>query len=102
MWIFMSDSFLSVVENKDDPSLLHVRARKRDDLKLLFPKAHITKTPEGDYPFRCDVDRQDFAEVIVDQILDISYTNFKGSVRDGRRHDAYMDVWTAMRAWQRD
>ena len=101
MWIFMSNSFLSVVQNKDDATLLHVRARKRDDLKLLFPQAFITKTPDGDYPFRCDVGREVFAQALVNEIDQIDYTNFKASVKDRRRHDAYMDVWTAMRSWQR-
>jgi hypothetical protein len=74
MWLFMNKSFLSIVD-KDDPSgkTLLVRAR---------------------------VDREQMANATADSIRNIDYKNFKSTVSDPDRHDAYLDVWSAMYAFQ--
>lgn len=102
MWIFLNNAFVSAVQNYNDPDQLVVRARKRNDLVELFPHRPIISTPSNDYAFRCYVDKHDLAKVVVDRILGIDYSNFKASVPDRYRHDAYMDVWTAMWRWQND
>lgn len=35
-------------------------------------------------------------------VEDLDYGNFKGSVADPARHDAYLDVWTQMVRAQRN
>jgi hypothetical protein len=43
MWIVLSDAFLSVVADKDEPSgpRLLVPARRQGDIKRLFPEAEF-------------------------------------------------------------
>ena len=37
MWIFLSDSFLSIVAHRDKPGVLLVRARRAGDIEAVFP-----------------------------------------------------------------
>jgi hypothetical protein len=101
MWIATDRGFYSVVSNHDDPSLLTVRARVRDDLLALnFPVA-ITATPERDYPYRVVVSREQWKHVLATMIDEQDYGNFKHAVetRQGTdRHDIYLGVWGALAA----
>lgn len=76
MWIFLSNSFLSIVD-KGDPSgaTLLVRAR---------------------------IDRKVVAKTIAAELQSVRYANFKSTVKDRRRHDAYLEVWDAMMDYQSD
>jgi hypothetical protein len=38
--------------------------------------------------------------VLHDQVMNLSWSNFKGAVKAKKRHDAYMNVWSAMYAVQ--
>jgi hypothetical protein len=95
MWIYLNSSFLSIVENSEDPSMLHVRARREGDIEEVFPDSNVTETPDGDYKYRTDLSRDDVAEAIARNINGINYTNFKNSIDDEVRHDVYMDLWSA-------
>jgi len=109
MWIMMADSFLSIVDPKgayDGSSgpiskTLLVRARIAGDIEAVFPNAKVSKTPGRDYLFRAMIDREEVAAAILNRVRNISASNFKGSVRDKQRHDAYLKVWAAMEAEQR-
>ena len=95
MWIAMNDSFVSIVDNGQGPEgTLTVRARAKSDLVALgfMP----IETPSRDYPFRAFVPRERVAKIIADRLSSINYGNFKGSVGDRDRHDAYYDIWSAM------
>lgn len=102
MWIIMKDAFLSIVEpEKVSPksprsAMLLVRARLPRDIGAVFPDARVIMTPERDYMFRAFIDRRAVALAIADRLTDVDYHNFKGSVHETERHDAYMDVWAAM------
>jgi|ERR1700733_5501174 len=100
MWIFLPDSFLSVVENFNDSSKLLVRGRRKGDIEKIFPSAEIKHTPEGDYAFRASIDRALVANTIAKQIMDINYPNFKNEVTDHVRHAAYLDIWQTMWNYQ--
>lgn len=101
MWIFLSDSYLSIVD-KDDPSgqTLLVRARKGGDIEAVFPKAEVIEGGGTDYQFRARVDREQVAQAMADQVRGIRYGNFKATIKDRDRHDACMDVWSAMMRFQ--
>ena len=43
--------------------------------------------------------RQAVAQVL-DQVMGLQWSNFKGAVKGHKRHDAYMKVWRAMYAVQ--
>lgn len=97
MWIFLSDSFLSVVQYKQDPKYLLVRARYRGDISRIFgKKVPVVFSSATDYQYRAVLPRKTVAEVLKKQVLDITYENFKDSVEDPDRHAAYFQVWLSM------
>jgi hypothetical protein len=102
MWIFLSNSFLSIVD-KGDPggSTLLVRARKAGDIEAVFPHADVIQGGGTDYEFRARIDREEVAKVVADQVRAVTYPNFKSTVAERDRHDAYMHVWDAMYSFQK-
>jgi hypothetical protein len=96
MWIVANESFLSIVECKDDPSMLLVRARVEGDIERAFPDARVKITPRADYLYRAFIPRGEVASTIEEMVQGIDYLNFKNSVKDRVRHDAYLDVWRVM------
>jgi hypothetical protein len=101
MWIFTPDSFVSIVD-KGDPSgkTLLVRGRKKGDIERLFPGVEVQIGGGTDYGYRARVDREAVALKIADQVRNIDFPNFKNEVTEHDRHDAYLDVWKAMYAFQ--
>jgi hypothetical protein len=101
MWVMLSDSFLSIVTHRREPAVLMVRARQAGDIKRVFPRARVHATPQHDYGFRALVSREAVAKALAAQVRAIDYDNFKDSVPDAARHDAYLDVWGTMQGWGR-
>ncbi|HLO68934.1 MAG TPA: hypothetical protein VK188_18060 [Holophaga sp.] len=100
MWIFLNNAFLSIVDKGGDGSTLLVRARREGDLERVFPEAEVERTPHNDYRFRARIDRGTVARAVAEAVRAITYGNFKGSVKEPARHDAYMEVWSAMHDFQ--
>jgi hypothetical protein len=119
MWLFTTQGFFSVVaydERRDgnalplpdgvSPSeLLLVRARVFSDLTaaleaLQLPGSRAVSTPQGDYPFRCVLTREEWTRYLSEESERIDYANFKSRVMDlqGRtRHDLYLRMWSILR-----
>jgi hypothetical protein len=55
MWVFLNDSFLSIVARRDQPGMLLVRARKAGDIEAVFPEAQTRVDDMADYPHRAEV-----------------------------------------------
>lgn len=104
MWIFLNNAFVSAVAHRDKPDALMVRARLRGDLEAIFPDlaGQIEQTDRADYRFRVTITRERFAAVLADTARSIDYPNFKDSIADERRHDAYFRVWSVMRNAQEE
>ncbi len=99
MWLSLSDSFLSIVALEGpaaDPARLLVRARVAGDIERVFPAATVTHTPKHDYAYRSTLPRTVVATALAAAVEAINYTNFKNSVSDRARHDAYFECWDAM------
>lgn len=96
MWIFLSNSFISVVQKPGDTDMLTVRSRIEGDIERVFPDAKVQANKGTDYKYRAKVPREVVAKALHDQAMAVNYPNFKSSVKDRKRHDAYMDVWSAM------
>lgn len=98
MWLFTQHGMVSVVQHRDDPTLLLVRAREPEVLKELCPDKRIIKTPIADYRYRVMIDRDGFWDVMIGQINAIDYTNFKshlvGTVSPNT-YRAYEEVYYA-------
>lgn len=96
MWVMTNKSFVSIVEHRDDPDLLCVRGRFKGDVDQFLGKKVETETPNADYRFRAVATRTAVAERMLLAVGSIDYPNFKDSVREKWRHDAYLDVWGVM------
>ena len=96
MWIFLSSSFISVVQKPGDTDTLTVRARIKGDIENVFPDAKVEANKGTDYKFRSRVPREAVAKALHDQVIGVKYSNFKSSVKNTKRHEAYMNVWSAM------
>ena len=100
MWIFLPKSFISVVQKPGDTDTLTVRARIKGDIESVFPQAKVVVNQGTDYKYRARVPRAAVAQVLHDQVMNLDWSNFKGAVKAKKRHDAYMNVWSAMYAVQ--
>jgi hypothetical protein len=103
MWIMLSDSFVSIVVTPDTPrDHLLVRARSKGDIEKLFGAVKVTKTPKSDYLFRAFINKKLVTSTIASEIGRINYDNFKNTVVDDDRHDAYLRCWVAMHDFQKE
>lgn len=104
MWIFTTFGFFSAVEHRDDHKRLLVRGRVREDIEALSSALHETSefvqdTPDADYPYRIDVGKFEFAQLMAQSITSIDYDNFKNEVAQSQgysRAKLYGNVWGQM------
>ena len=61
MWIFFSNSMLSIVDKGGDGSTLLVRARRQEDMTRIFPQAQVQVGGGTDYLYRARIDREEVA-----------------------------------------
>jgi hypothetical protein len=104
MWLSLSDSFLSIVALAGptaNPRQLLIRARVAGDIERVFPEATVAHTPQADYACRTTLPRTRVATALAAAVQAIAYPNFKNSVSDQARHDAYLTCWEAMHDLQR-
>ena len=101
MWIAHSSGiggWLSIVSHKTQPECLMVRARAEEHITSLWPDAEIY-TPEGshDYQCRANITREEVAKVITEYIIsEITYPDFKSSVKGSDEKQAFNDIWDVM------
>jgi hypothetical protein len=105
MWIFTSTGFVSVVQHRDDPARLVVRARDRVSLEPLIARTGAEVNPwEGsDYAHRIVVDRGAFEAWLAEAARAIDYPNYKTSAlraRGGRFERTLHRVWDVMMEFQ--
>lgn len=99
MWLFLNDSFLSIVADRNSDKLL-VRARLPGDIERAFPGSEVVEGAGTDYRFRTWLAREVVADRLTQEAMSLAYTNFKSSVTQKDRHIAYMKVWSIMSDWQ--
>lgn len=100
MWVFLNNSFLSIVQKPGQTDTLTVRGRIRGDIERVFPDATVVENAGTDYKFRAVVKRADVAKAMSESVMNLTASNFKGSVKDPDRHDAYYRVWEVMNDYQ--
>lgn len=93
MWIFTNKGFISVVQKPCDTDTLTVRARVKGDIARVFPGTKETAGGGTDYAYRAMVPREVVAKAIHDQIMGITYDNFKNSIKDDDHHHLCNGVW---------
>lgn len=99
MWIFNNDSFVSVVEDWADSSMVYVRARRQIDIinfvgDLDIPY-EIKHTPKNDYHYRIHLSKNMLSKVLLDQASRIDYSNFKDSIDDNDLHHFAAETWNS-------
>ena len=99
MWIQFNNAFLSIVENRDNKLELLVRARVKGDIEkiflmLMFLKMIVQIINLG-HLFQKPV-----AAKMMFKMTDINYDNFKNSVKEIERKNAY-NVWIELRKLQK-
>lgn len=99
MWLFLNDSFLSIVAHREEADALLVRARRAGDIEAVFRDVPVLEQGGTDYRFRATVPAAEVAQAVAGRVRAIDYGNFKDSVPDRARHDAYLRVWDVMRRW---
>jgi len=100
MWILMNDAMLSIVRHTQQPGVMLVRARLAGDIERIFPAAQVVVGGGTEYRFRAVLLEAEVADAVSRRLLDINYGNFKASVREPKRHDAYFKVWSTMHRLQ--
>lgn len=95
MWVFMTDGFISVVEDFKEPEYLWLRSRTKGQLEKLYPDYKPSYTPDNDYAYRIKVPRESVALFLAEAVREINYTNFKNAIQDNEYHSACSKVWTA-------
>lgn len=112
MWLVTKHGFYSVVAHRDDPDLVLVRGRCRQDLEQLRSLSlelaeidleipEIVETPDADYACRIFMPRDTWETLAAILAMNIDYPNFKSEVHgDPERDAAYMQMWSAMRRFQ--
>lgn len=99
MWVFTNQSFLSVVQHRNDSNTLLVRSRIAGDIERAIPTAEVFEGDCCDYRYRAFVPRAAFVEFLDRSVEEIDYVNFKDSVPERKRKAAYMRVWQVMADW---
>lgn len=101
MWVFLNNAFVSIVQHRDDADLVLVRGRLDGDVQRFMGEhmpegVTVERTPRADYLFRAVVPRSAVNAAMQASVNRIDYPNFKNSVADHTRHDAYTACWSAM------
>ena len=106
MWLVTTEGFISLVQDRDDPSVLQVRARVPEDISANFPGAEVFVASGADYRYRARVPRKDVAEALANAVTRLDYTShFKDvalerSPANQARYSAYYGTWSAMARMQ--
>ena len=91
---------LSIVDKGGDGSTLLVRARRQEDITRIFPQAQVQVGGGTDYLYRARIDREEVAQRVAEAVRGIRYPNFKSTVDEEKRHEAYLQVWGEMADFQ--
>ncbi len=108
MWIFTVDGFYSAVQDKNDPTRIMVRARKKGDLETLLKRLkseelEILDWVGSDYAYRVFMPRELWLDYLEEMGRELDYPNFKARAipaGDYNRSVTYHRVWGIMRDWQ--
>lgn len=100
MWIASKNGFFSIVQNRDNHEEVLVRSRVKKDLEEIFSENRIVHTPNGDYHWRVYATKKEIGELLLRQISELDYPNFKGAIaktpNQADKLDAYHQIWSVM------
>ena len=98
MWLYTKLGFYSAVVKRGD-NRVSVRSYVKQDLVNLIQHfglhTEIWHTPDADYNYRIKLEREEFAHVMAELVLQLDYSNFKAEVAtsaDYSRLVAYHEI----------
>ena len=101
MWIVTNTGLVSIVEDRNDSSMVYVRARRESDLLSFISDIDvpfdITHSPNNDYDYRVHMSKAVLSKILADLPNKINYENFKNSIpkEDIMLKDFASRVWLA-------
>ena len=96
MWVCKNNSFVSIVEDWNDPHYVLVRGRREEDVaQFITSYQGIEETPDADYRFRIRITKLDLVGCLLVAANEIEYSNFKNSVEDPALKQFYHEVWNS-------
>jgi len=101
MWIYLQNSFISIVAG-ETPDMLQVRGRRQGDVEFICPQAVVRKTEGRDYLYRAFLKKEEVSDAIAKAVLAVNYPNFKDGVKNHELHSVYLDVWMKTRQLQNE
>ena len=103
MWIFLNNSFLSIVENRNNKGDLLVRSRIKGDIEKIFPCSDVFEMNNSDYKYRSYIKKTDVSSKLKNIVEEINYDNFKNSIPSDQseRHNSYLNVWAELKKLQK-
>jgi len=97
MWVISKSGFISIVQHRDDPEYMLVRARVREDLVEAFPDHEIEDDPKADYRYRVKVGRSSVGLYLLEELDQVDYDSHAKEnmtkAKEPGRYKAYMNVW---------
>lgn len=109
MWLMTRHGFFSVTTSPVEKGRMQIRARSKHDL-LNLDAVHgigakiIETPPPADYRWRMVVSRETLEAIVLAEVRQIDYGNFKSAVHDTPGQEdkggPYMRCWTALLAIQ--
>lgn len=100
MWVFTDRGAVSIVQSENSPQFLLVRSRFEGHIETLFPSAHVTEVPAGDYPYRALVPRPVVIQKLQEMVSRIDYGNFQDSVKESHYHDACLEISSVLKMYE--
>tara|TARA_B100000989_G_scaffold284361_1_gene251116 strand:- start:12 stop:323 length:312 start_codon:yes stop_codon:yes gene_type:complete len=103
MWVFLNNSFLSIVENRNNKDELLVRSRIKGDIEKVSPDSDVFEMENSDYKYRSYIKKTNVSNKLKNIVEGITYDNFKNSIPSDQseRHHSYLNVWTELRKLQK-
>jgi hypothetical protein len=107
MWIITKTGFISVVQSRNDPDNLLVRARNPEHLAAGFPNfvEEIFEDKDADYRWRLEVPREIVADMLADAVDELDYDSHVKEEVSGADKDLYhamLRMWNAHYDYQTD
>jgi hypothetical protein len=104
MWLITQTGFISLVQDRKDPSQVWVRARIKEDIAQTFPAYadRIVTKIGADYIYRLIVPKDVAALAMWNAVQDVDYDSHAKEVMNRRSHpnpkrmSAYYKIWNAL------
>jgi hypothetical protein len=58
MQILLTNAYLSIVADRNNPDRMIVRARRQGHIEAVFPEANVITRPDTEYRYRAFIDRK--------------------------------------------